>query len=444
MKKQILFNCIRSCWLIAILILPACGSYVLEEEDAEEESSSKGYQMSLHVRSGGISLEQYYPLTVLLFNEEGELVEKTEITDTEETYSKILEKGEYTLTAFSGLSEEYYILPDHPTTNDYIEFKSGNNAEIPLLSGQSRISLTENTQVNLSLSYAMAALNFNLQTIPEDADEVEIQVSPVSSGMSFIGNYSNDQQSYSIDCIQTEEGWETETFYVFPSESDRTNLSITIKRPDGNETYSYTYTNMLQPSQPYRFTGTFQDGISMGSTFEIEGWKPSIGIDFNLNEEVSDENNNDDTDVDTETILRAPQLPVADKIWGYFYVWKVETISETEVIATLISPDQWRVLAADAPGIIEEYSIDHLDGWRMFTMDEAKEFKKQFASTLDELNYFLDDNGLDRFYRNDGERYLCEEATKTFSFNNNQILNAGKTVKYYLRGVKTVRVKLEE
>lgn len=153
MKKQILFNCIRSCWLIAILILPACGSYVLEEEDAEEESSSKGYQMSLHVRSGGISLEQYYPLTVLLFNEEGELVEKTEITDTEETYSKILEKGEYTLTAFSGLSEEYYILPDHPTTNDYIEFKSGNNAEIPLLSGQSRISLTENTQVNLSLSY---------------------------------------------------------------------------------------------------------------------------------------------------------------------------------------------------------------------------------------------------------------------------------------------------
>lgn len=79
MKKQILFNCIRSCWLIAILILPACGSYVLEEEDAEEESSSKGYQMSLHVRSGGISLEQYYPLTVLLFNEEGELVEKLKL-----------------------------------------------------------------------------------------------------------------------------------------------------------------------------------------------------------------------------------------------------------------------------------------------------------------------------------------------------------------------------
>lgn len=441
MKKQILFNCIRSCWLIAILILPACGSYVLEEEDAEEESSSKGYQMSLHVRSGGISLEQYYPLTVLLFNEEGELVEKTEITDTEETYSKILEKGEYTLTAFSGLSEEYYILPDHPTTNDYIEFKSGNNAEIPLLSGQSRISLTKNTQVNLSLSYAMAALNFNLQTIPEDADEVEIQVSPVSSGMSFIGNYSNDQQSYSIDCIQTEEGWETETFYVFPSESDRTNLSITIKRPDGNETYSYTYTNMLQPSQPYRFTGTFQDGISMGSTFEIEGWKPGLDISFNLNEETTEEEENND---DTETILRAPELPIAEKIWGYFYVWKVEPVSETEVIATLISPDQWYVLAADAPGIIEEYSIDHLDNWRVFTAEEAKEFKSQHFEKTAELNKYLADNYFDRFYTNDGARYLCENYTKTFSFSNNIVKEAGETVKYYLRGVKIVRVKLAQ
>ncbi len=440
MKKQSYFNCIGSCWVIAIFLLSACGSYVLEEE-AEKDSSSKGYQMSLNVRSGGTSLEQYYPLTVFLFNDEGELVEKSEITNIEETYSKTLGKGQYTLTAFSGLSGEYYILPENPIITDYIKLKSGNNAGIPLLFGQSHISLTENTQVNLSLSYAMAAVSFNLQAVPEDANGIEFQVSPISSGISFTGNYCNDQQSYSIDCTPTEEGWETETFYVFPSESNRTNLSITIKRPNGNETYSYTYTDMLQPSQPYRFSGTFQDGISMGSTFEIEGWKPGLDISFNLNEETTEEEGNND---DTETILRAPELPIAEKIWGYFYVWKVEPVSETEVIATLISPDQWRVLAADAPEIIEEYSIDHLDGWRMFTVDEAKEFKSQFALTLDELNYFFDDNDLDRFYRNDGERYLCENATKTFSFNNNQILEAGKTVKYYLRGVKIVRVKLAQ
>lgn len=443
MKKQSYYNYLRICGLIATIMMSACGSYSLEEE-SEGATSSKGYQMSLNVRSNSGDTEQYYPLTVFLFNEEGELIERKELVDKEETFSKTLGKGNYTLTAFSGLSEEFFDIPETPQINDILHSQTKTKIETPLLSGQSKISLTENTQVNIALSYAVSALNFSLQSVPEDATGVEVQVTPISSGISFLGNYTNDNQSSTFSCTQIDKSWESGTFYVFPSESNRTNLSITIKRPGGNETYSYTYTEMLQPSQPYHFTGTFQDGISMGSTFEIEGWKPSIGIDFNLNEEVSDENNNDDTDVDTETILRAPQLPVADKIWGYFYVWKVETISETEVIATLISPDQWRVLAADAPGIIEEYSIDHLDGWRMFTMDEAKEFKKQFASTLDELNYFLDDNGLDRFYRNDGERYLCEEATKTFSFNNNQILNAGKTVKYYLRGVKTVRVKLEE
>lgn len=439
MKKQNHCSCVRNYGLIAALLLfSACGKYMLEE-NLDDNSSSKGYQMSLNVRSGGLELEQYYPLSVFLFNEAGELVEKEEITDTDDTYSKTLEKGQYTLTAFSGLSEDSYTIPNNPKTTDYLQFKSGNSLSAPLLFGQSRISLTEDTQVSIALSYAMAALNFNLKMIPEDATAVEIQVSPVSSGMSFTGNYNNDNQSFSVECFPTDEGWETETYYILPSESSRTNLSITIKRPGGNETYSYTYTDMLQPAQPYHFTGTHQEGISMGSTFEIEGWKPSISVDFNLNENVSGEENEDDT----ETVLRAPQLPVAEKIWGYFYVWKVETISETEVIATLISPDQWYVLAADAPGTIEEYSIDYLDGWRMFTTDEAKEFKNKFASTLDELNYYLDNNGLDRFYRNNGERYLCEEATKTFSFNNNQIINAGKTVKYYLRGIKTVRVKLD-
>lgn len=444
MKKQNYHNCIQTYCLVCALALSACGTYTLEEE-TEENPSSKGYQMSLNVRSGDIEPERYYPLTVFLFDEEGKLIDKEKIADKNNAYLKTLKKGQYTLTAFSGLSEDVYHIPDEPTTTDYIQYPTDIIMETPLIAGQSHIALTENTQVTLSLSYTMAALSFNLKAIPTDAIAVSVQVSPVSTGMSFTGNYNNDQHSYSIDCIQTDEGWETETFYVFPSESSRTNLSIDVKRPQGNETYSYTYTDMLQPAQPYRFTGTFQEGISMGGIFEIEGWKPSLNIDFNLNGENTEEDTTGDneTGLGTETVLRAPQLPVADKIWGYFYVWKVETLSETEVRATLISPDQWYVYAADAPDIIEEYSIDHLDGWRTFTVDEAKEFKKQFAEDISEFNESIYQMGLDRFYANDGARYLCDNCTKTFSFSNNIVKEAGKTVKYYLRGIKTVRVKLD-
>lgn len=104
----------------------------------------------------------------------------------------------------------------------------------------------------------------------------------------------------------------------------------------------------------------------------------------------------------------------------------METVSETEVIATLISPDQWYVLAADAPGILEEYSIDHLDGWRTFTLEEAKEFKNQFSGKTSDLNEYLSDNYFDRFYANDGARYLCENCTMTFSLSTNIVKEAGK------------------
>ena len=440
MKKQSYYNYLRICGLIATIMMSACGSYSLEEE-SEGATSSKGYQMSLNVRSNSGDTEQYYPLTVFLFNEEGELIERKELVDKEETFSKTLGKGNYTLTAFSGLSEEFFDIPETPQINDILHSQTKTKIETPLLSGQSKISLTENTQVNIALSYAVSALNFSLQSVPEDATGVEVQVTPISSGISFLGNYTNDNQSSTFSCTQIDKSWESGTFYVFPSESNRTNLSITIKRPGGNETYSYTYTDMLQPAQPYHFTGTYQEGVSMGSTFEIEGWKPGLDISFNLNEETTEEEENND---DTETILRAPELPIAEKIWGYFYVWKVESVSETEVIATLISPDQWYVLAADAPGIIEEYSIDHLDNWRVFTAEEAKEFKSQYFEKTAELNKYLADNYFDRFYTNDGARYLCENYTKTFSFSNNIVKEAGETVKYYLRGVKIVRVKLAQ
>lgn len=440
MKKQSYYNYLRICGLIATIMMSACGSYSLEEE-SEGATSSKGYQMSLNVRSNSGDTEQYYPLTVFLFNEEGELIERKELVDKEETFSKTLGKGNYTLTAFSGLSEEFFDIPETPQINDILHSQTETKIETPLLSGQSKISLTENTQVNIALSYAVSALNFSLQSVPEDATGVEVQVTPISSGISFLGNYTNDNQSSTFSCTQIDKSWESGTFYVFPSESNRTNLSITIKRPGGNETYSYTYTDMLQPAQPYHFTGTYQEGVSMGSTFEIEGWKPGLDISFNLNEETTEEEENND---DTATILRAPELPIAEKIWGYFYVWKVEPVSETEVIATLISPDQWYVLAADAPGIIEEYSIDHLDNWRVFTAEEAKEFKSQYFEKTAELNKYLADNYFDRFYTNDGARYLCENYTKTFSFSNNIVKEAGETVKYYLRGVKIVRVKLAQ
>lgn len=100
-------------------------------------------------------------------------------------------------------------------------------------------------------------------------------------------------------------------------------------------------------------------------------------------------------------------------------------------------------MAADALDLLDTYSEDGIEGWRMFTTEEATAFRNQFQGSVSELNEFISEYGLAFFKYSDGARYLCNNAQSTFSFANNRIIDAGRTVKYYLRPVKKVRFKLK-
>ena len=145
-----------------------------------------------------------------------------------------------------------------------------------------------------------------------------------------------------------------------------------------------------------------------------------------------------DEEEDLETFY-AVQLPESECIWGRFYVWKTDTvIADEEVIATLISPDQWYVYAEDASATLAGYQEDVFDNWRTFTSDEARTFRDQYGGDVNGFNEFVEPYGIYGL-KKDG-RYLCCNSDSTFSFSNDRIIKAGKTVKYYLRGVKRVRI----
>lgn len=211
------------------------------------------------------------------------------------------------------------------------------------------------------------------------------------------------------------------------------------------------------------FTGYYKGGVSLDGEFQADGWQPEVDCEFGFDEILPDEGDDDhntdsgkdDNDSDntgstetpddteeTDTFI-VPELPDADTIWGYFYVWQVTSLSATESKAILIAPDQWYTLAADAAGLLEAYEKDDISGWRMFTTEEAVAFRNQFQATINGLNTFISEYGFDRFKYTDGARYLCDDGQSTFSLANNRILDAGKTVDYYLRPVKTVRFKLK-
>ena len=142
-------------------------------------------------------------------------------------------------------------------------------------------------------------------------------------------------------------------------------------------------------------------------------------------------------------------MPSANKIWGPFFLWKLVETGLGEAQATIISPDQWYQIYKDgeAMEILKGYEIDGISGWRTFTKDEAQEFFKEFSTELDELNPYLEENGHNIFYTPNGNtrnRYLCENGEYAFNmFGSIEMGPAGKTVKYYLRPVKIIGLKVK-
>ena len=171
-----------------------------------------------------------------------------------------------------------------------------------------------------------------------------------------------------------------------------------------------------------------------------------IIMDFDNDTPVAgdDDDGQDDTISDAE-IFYVESIPTANVVWGPFYLWKVEETGIGEAQAVIISPDQWfqTFKEGDALEILNEHEIDGISGWRTFTKEEAEEFHKEFSSGLDDLNPYLQENGHNIFYSE--SRYLCENCEYAFNiYGATNIRPAGTTVKYYLRPIKTIILRVKK
>lgn len=376
---------------------------------------------------------------------------QTEVSDAETPFTHSLNKGEYILSAFSGLSEDDFTLPLEPLSTSYLSIKEPMNSRLPLMSGQSRIQLKQPTEVTLTLSYVVSALQFSFTGIPADATEVSLQVSPVSTGYSFDGNYKEDTDACSVSCSLEENVWTAGPVYVLPSTWSKAHLSITVTRPGKNETYSYTYAESLSPGQPYNFSGSYSEGVSLEGNFEIEGWKPAVDIEFDFStgddsdtEQPEEPEEGENPPLSGDGVLYASSLPEANSIWEDYYVWKTEPAGNNAVNAILIAPEQWYELAIDGMERLETYEINGLTDWRVFTETEARELIQFLqGATIESLNELLSQASMDQILYTKEERYLCAEGNKSFCLKTKTCTNIGTKTNYYLRPVKTVCIKLK-
>lgn len=154
--------------------------------------------------------------------------------------------------------------------------------------------------------------------------------------------------------------WKAGPIYVFPSEGLQTHLSLNVQTASEETVYGCFFNYPLEAGKPYRFVSTGDGEISLEGNNQIAGWTPEVSEEFpfeNMTEEGEweepdapdggestegneDEDDGQDTEEDTDVIV-SEVLPESETIWGPFFVWKVESLSENEVMATLVSPRQW-------------------------------------------------------------------------------------------------------
>lgn len=441
--------------LYVCIIFTACSKQAIEMEN---NNLTDNFPVNISVRSSETGFEdEYFPISLYIFNKEGECISRQEITKEKKTFSTKLKAGNYSLSAFSGLDNSEYTFPESPVYDDAIEMKNSYSKTHPLMSGHHDINLSQSSDVTIPIEYCVTAVSFSFSDVPTDATGVTLSISPLSNGYTFSGRYTGNTSKTEVECTFTDGLWKAGPIYIFPSEANNVLLSISVNSDTGTETFNYTYKNRLNPAVPYNFKGKYNGGFTVNVGFDIEGWQPGIDVDFDLvpgeNTEGGDTGENPDSGETEVPTVYSDYLPEPNSIWKSFYVWTTKEISSTEIEALIITPDQWpKILAKDAQATLEWYEKDGLSNWRTFTEEEARAFHKAFPGTseaFEDLNWLLYENNHSQFYCFNKERYLCRNLEYTFNLVDVSssgtliIRQAGDKTGYYLRPVKTIKIKLQ-
>lgn len=437
-------------YILFMLLLTSCSKYTIED------GSGSGIDVNIKFQknAAGEAFDMEYPVRVFCTDAAGKnIIDKTFRQGDEMKLS--LAEGEYGINAFVGMDEGCYMLKNGIDGKQMVTMKSNSMSDKPLMAAHTTLQIDKQTDVNMVPAYVVASAEVEFTNIPSGVKSVSVSVSPVYSGYNISGGYSDETQSGMIQCYEKDGKWISGQKFFFPVEKRKTTVSVSIDRGDKVDNYSYTMINGLRPGQPYKFTGGYEgdggdsgNGLNMDGEFQISGWNMEEEIVLDLEDETPVEGGEDgDVDIpdyEIETFL-VESIPNADVIWGPFYVWRVETQSADEAIVTIISPDQWfrKFAKGEAIQILKNYDIDGMTVWRTFTKTEAEEFHKDFSTDLNGLNSFLEENGHNIFYTEN--RYLCENGEYAFNiFGSTNIRPAGTTVKYYLRPIKTIKLKLRK
>lgn len=432
--------------LISVFVLSGC----YQEAPTEELVSNGSSKLSVLTRSvTGNSIQ--YPLTVFAFDSDGKCKAKTVVEDDSGKINMKLADGVYRITSISGY--DGFVFPSKESQSSLITTISGNYGSSPLSIGQADVYISgTSTTATLLMALQVASMKVSLNGLPDDIRKVSVSFANQYSSIS-LGGELTDPKKTEVVCEKKGDTWESCLFYLFPSSSPSTVLTITITGNDGVQTYGYNYNSPLIAGVPYVLNGSFSGDFTFKGFVEMASWANEVTVDFNFGPGHS----NADDSGSQNSVYAVSQIPRPCSVWDGHIVALVDNETTTEADLLLLSlSEEENVLSGfssvpnDASNIANAYSENGLTGWRMPTKEEATRLKNlYFGSNITGLNNAIESVGgkaLTQTEKDKNVRYLCEDATYTYSFgvssngNSLSVSKAGESVKYRLRLVKSVHV----
>lgn len=430
-----------------VCLLVACTPVILEEEGAIDHTMST---MRVYTRS---EVDINYPLTLYAFDSDTEelTASATQSSADEGTVTLNLAKGRYLIVALAGT--DGCDVSKEPTMTDVISLPTTKVLDTPLQMGSAAVYVTENTTVNITLYNQVAMIDLTLSDIPTEATAVSTSLSLLCDGLSFGGAYSGNS---TVTVALSKEGdtWKAPLFYTLPGSGSKLTLSITTTTPSGTQTYGYTHNETLEPNTPYSLIGSFSKGFSVNGSVTLAGWNAPKVINFLFGEgsPVPDDSVTDDSDD-----LTISEIPQAGTLWSGHIIAAVPETTDEDVELLLLSTTEWAGVTsafhdetpAMATNIVGAYVEGNIGGWRIPTRDEAKLMRNIIGgSSLSATNEMLDTHGIatlttgEDIESGNKVRYLCDDASYSYIWDDTSISKCGSKRSYHLRAVKRIRVKL--
>lgn len=439
--RDIIIISIFKCLPLLAFLLTSCEKVDLNELEYNDSENT----LSIITRSAS---DIEYPITLIVFNENGNAVESSIIESNSNNTSLALSAGKYHIIAISGIKE--CDSSKFSSLEDVITLPKSNNTTVPIQMGSTDILITQNATATITLYNQVAALDLSLTDIPENVNEVSVSLSVLNNKINLLSQCTGNV-STSVDLTrQTDGTWTSPRFYTLPSSSDKLTISITTKSSNGQETFGYTHKGAIKSNTPYSLNGSFKKGFSINSIITVAGWDKPEEISFTFGDNNNNESNNDESG-------NIRELPEIGSIWDNHFVGAIEYFSESSADIILLSLSEWSGITSAynseipnmANDIAESYTEEGLKDWKIPTKDEIKIIRSSIGfDNIEQTNSILTDNNYTPLkYGEDIEndatiRYLCEDGKYSYAWDVNSTTKAGSKRTYHLRLINRINVEI--